>query len=230
MINNSFFGILFLIILSASCRWKNKKDVSVQPEQIYLDYKVWSEEGSDSVSVLVRFKKFVAHGAAISIEDLGEIKLDGMLLKADSTPMSGIFYAANYPLAPFIGDHSFELIISEKKSLAETFRFRTFRVGQDFSDTIQNNKDVEIRLPGLNDGDRVRILLTDTSFTGTGINRIDTVKNGRISISQVELSELAPGPINMELILEQEKVIENAIIAGGFLGVYYTIRKELWLK
>jgi hypothetical protein len=85
-------------------------------------------------------------------------------------------------------------------------------------------------MEGLNPIDYVRVFATDTSFASPGINRIDTVRNGRIIISLADLKPLVNGPINLEFYKEDERPIKNGTKEGGVIAITYGIKKEFELK
>ena len=83
---------------------------------------------------------------------------------------------------------------------------------------------------GLEPVDYIHILFTDTSYTGDGINRVDTVKNGRLVITKKDLKNLADGPVQLVFIREYEKPVKNGTPAGGRIAVSYSLKREFILK
>lgn len=225
----SFFFLISLSILAilAGCFGSARRD-EAEPEQIYFDYKVTGEEGNDSVLVLLKFKEYDEYGQAVSIEP-GGVVLDGKPMAADSTPMTGPFYAAHRHIQEFTGKHSIQVTLPDYKKYRDDFYFKPFTIKSGISDTISRGK-MLLEFEGLDNNDIVRVLMTDTSFTGEGINRLDTVWHNRIAISKSNLSWLESGPINLELTREQERTLKNTTDAGGKISIFYTIRREFWLK
>jgi hypothetical protein len=93
-----------------------------------------------------------------------------------------------------------------------------------------HRSDLVFEVDGLAPVDYVRVILGDTASFSEGIDRIDTIRNGRIFISKQELSELADGPIRFEISREDEKRIKNGTKQGGKLSVSYELKRELELK
>jgi hypothetical protein len=90
--------------------------------------------------------------------------------------------------------------------------------------------DLVCELDGLEPVDYVRVLLTDTSFASEGINRVDTVKNGRVMISKEDLRKVVNGPIHLELYKEVEKPVKEKTREGGGLYISYGLKREFLLK
>jgi len=205
----------------------NGQEPEAGPEEIYFNFKIYGEEGNDSVTVILKFHEFDAYGPAVLFN--GTVLLDGTPVPADSTMMTGPFYAVTKPVRAFTGRHSIVVTAANKKKYKDEFFFKPFAVKPGIGDTLGREKLV-LQLEGLDKKDVVRILMTDTSYTGEGINRVDTVWNNKLLISRSDLSFLESGPINMELIRENERPVRSGTAAGGTLSVFYTIRREFWLR
>ena len=197
-------------------------------DDIFFEYSVNAEEGNDSVSVLLKFKEYDEYGQAISIEP-GKVSLDGISIAADSTPMTGPFYTLNKHIREFTGKHRIEVVLPDHKKFRDEFSFQPFSVRSPRPDTLKRAK-LQLEFNGLNSGEVVRLLITDTSFTGDGIHRLDSIWNNRMLITKNDLSFLEPGPINLELTRESVQKLRNVTGAGGIISISYTIRKECWLR
>jgi len=226
---NGFLKIFpFILSFALSACFGSASREKAEPEEIYFDYRITGEEGNDSVSVMLKFREFDEHGPAVSVET-GSVLLDGKAVSADSTPMTGPFYLVIKPLQEFTGKHTITVTLPGKKKFNEEFYFRPFSIRSGISDTMGRDK-IVLDLEGLDKKDYVRVLMMDTSFTGDGINRLDTVWNNKLMLSKYSLSYLESGPIHLELIRETEKLVENHTGAGGTITVLYTIRREFWLR
>ena len=96
-------------------------------------------------------------------------------------------------------------------------------------DTISRG-DLNFELQGLEKEDYVRVLLTDTSFTSAGINRLDSAQDGVVSISKSDLDKLVNGPIHLELIKENEQRVQSSTREGGKMSIFYGLRRSFILK
>lgn len=226
-----FIGLLFSsTLLIASCNSNeigNSKDVN--PETIWFDYKVWGEEGNDDATVMLQYRFGGSNGTTLTLEEPSKVELDGKLIKGDSSKMTGAFYEVQQPVAEFAGKHNIVFTDMNKKQYREEFRFQPITIITQLPETIER-EDITIELQGLEPIDYVRVLLTDTSFTSDGINRVDTVKNGRLLLSKADLEKLVNGPVHLELVKEDEKQVKDATQEGGKISVSYALRREFILK
>lgn len=211
----------------SSCIGSTGQEKEAGPDEIYFNYKISGEEGNDSVTVIVKFHEYNEYGAAVTFS--GSVLLDGKQMQADSSSMTGPFYISTRQIQEFTGRHIIQVTGPDNKKYKEEFFFRPFILKPGLPDTLSREKLV-LQFDGLDKRDIIRVVMTDTSFTGEGINRVDTVWNNKLTISRNKLSFLENGPVNVELIKENERPVEKGTKAGGMLSVFYTIRREFYLK
>ena len=108
-------------------------------DDIFFEYSINAEEGNDSVSVLLKFKEYDEYGQAISIEP-GRVSLDGVSIAADSTPMTGPFYALYKHINDFTGKHRIEVVLPDQHKYRDEFSFQPFSVRSPIPDTLKRNK------------------------------------------------------------------------------------------
>lgn len=206
----------------------NAKDVN--PKTIYFDYRVWGEEGNDQVTVKLQYRFGGPNGTTLLLEDPSKVELDGEQLKADSSSYSGVYYEVQKPLASFSGKHTIVFTDMDKNQYKETFNFQPIALVTEIPDTIQRSR-VIFKFKGIDGPDYIRVLMTDTSFTGEGINRLDTIyKGGFITIQQWEMEDLLNGPVQLELIRELEREVRNGTNEGGRIVITYSLRREFFLR
>src|SRR5258707_13110554 len=102
----SFFisGLTFSLI--ASCNGRSNeiggsKDVS--PGSIWFDYQISGEEGRDEISVMLQFRFGGQNGTTLVLDPPSKVELDGELIKADSSRMTGAFYEVMRPVTEVTG-------------------------------------------------------------------------------------------------------------------------------
>ena len=217
---------LALSVLLMACLGTTGQDAD--PDELFFDYKIWGEEGNDSVTVMLFFREEGPTGPTVRISEPGFVQLDGERLLPDSNLMTGVFYTVRKDVNQFTGKHSILYTDVNKKTYREDFDFRPFRLKGPFSDTLRRAR-LNIQLEGLDKMDFVRVLLSDTSYPGEAIERLDTIWNNQLIISKSALSYLNSGPIFFELSKEDEWPVEKGTRAGGLVSVTYTLRRELFL-
>lgn len=225
-----FFSLLFFFfsIFFFSCKNKNDDHKTINPDDLYFDYKIAGEEGNDTITTLLQYRVAGIEGDAISIGDIGKAEMDGEPVPEDSTKMSGNFYEMYKPVSVFTGKHQIVFTDLDNKTYQEEFDFQPFTLLTQVADTLQRGKLV-FEFGGLKPEERMTVLMTDTSFVNEGINREFTVRDGRLEITQTELESLYNGPVQLEFIKEQEQPIKNGTSTGGRLLIIYRLKREFLL-
>lgn len=220
------FYCILSVFLFAAC---NNSDEGVNSEWPYfVDYKVWSEEGSEQVTCLAQIKPDSFSDATLLLQEPATIKLDGELLKADSASFSGAYYEIQKPVQQFSGAHTLTLTDEEGKKHKTPFTFYAFTLKNELPYQIQRG-DIQIALTGLPAEAVLRVVVVDTSFTSADINEVTTVKNGTLTIPQSKLNNVKAGPITLQLYTEEEKPLLKKGAPSGHLSLSYGLKRDLEL-
>lgn len=220
------FFLAGLLLLYAGCRSEDRRagaDLSVNA--LYLDIRLSGEEGDDNLTVLIRFRE-EENGLAVALPEGGTVVWDGDTLEPLYSKREGVYYELHPPLSGFAGLHTLQLLDQGNRVREEKIEFHPLELGEGLADTLYP-ADTEIHLAGLEKEDYVRIILTDTVFSHAGINRLDTVRDGRLLLSRQDLETLSPGPLQLVLLREYEEILPGA---GGIKAVTYGIRREIQLS
>ncbi len=224
------FPAFILLLFAPGCNSNesgNAKDVN--PERIYFDYRISGEEGNDSITIILQYRFGGRNGTTLVLQDPSQVELDGVKLIADSSKMSGAFYETFRSVREFEGDHEIVYTDINQKKYRETFRFHPVSMKVEVPAEIERG-DIQFELEGLDHLDFVRTLLTDTSFESNGINRLDSVWDGKIMITRKELRNLVNGPIQLDFYRENERPVKNGTEEGGRLSISYGIKRSFILK
>jgi hypothetical protein len=219
-------GMLFLTACSDSNDKKSTSDVNA--ESIFFDYQVRGEEGNEAVTVLLQYRYGGENGSTLTLEEPASVQVDGETIKGDSSKITGAYYEIQKPVANFAGKHSILFTNLDKKEYQEEFTFQPMQLMTAIPETVQRG-DLVLELSGMKAEDYVRVILTDTVFAGEGFERMDTVRDGRILITKDEMAALADGPIQLELINEQENPVKKGTKEGGRLSFSYGLKREFVL-
>ncbi len=223
----SILAVSFFFISCSSNEIGNGKDVN--PNAIYFDYKIWGNEGDDAITVMLQYRFGGSNGTTLVLEEPSKVELDGQQIKTDSSRMTGAFYEIIKPVKDFTGRHSIVFTDINQKQYKEEFSFQPIALRTTIPAEIERDELV-FELDGLDPIDYVRVLLNDTSFASEGINRVDTVKNGRVIVSRQDLETVVNGPIHLELYKEVERPVKNGTDEGGKLAITYGVKREFVLK
>ena len=226
------FSILsiFLFTMIIGCHNKSESSVKAIPgkEAVFFDYAVWAEEDKDFVNILLKFRQGGENDSTIILEAPSKVEVDGKILEADSSKMSGIYYELQTPVDSFTGKHQVVFTSADNKEYKEQFEFKPFRFKTGFPDTI-HRANLVLEFENLNDEDYIRITAIDTSFKSRGINDVDTLKGGQLLISKERLKNLVNGPVRIEFYKEEEKPVKNSTSGGGLLSITYGLKRQFEL-
>jgi hypothetical protein len=228
--------VLLLFLSGCNNNTTNIKDADepkniadVDPRSIWFDYQVWGEESDDSVTVKLQYR-FRKAGPTLLLNEPAKVELDGKPIPGNSSKITGPYYELRYPVSTFKGDHSIVFTDVKGKQYKATFSFKSFSLDPaDFADKFP---DVTLILnpKGVAPGDLIRVLLTDTSFANNDVDRMDTINGkGELIITEKDMKQLAKGPVQMELIKEEERPVQNGIFESGRIRVSYGLRREFLL-
>lgn len=229
---NRSFPLLFIlpVFFLTSCNSNeigSSKDVN--PEAIYFDYKIWGDEGNDNLTVKLQYRFAGENGTTLTIEKPAKVELDDELVPVDSSKMTGAFYEIHKPINKFNGEHTITFTDINDKQYREKFRFQRLQLKTALPEVLKREK-ILLEVDGMDSEAVIRVILTDTSFKSEGINRMDTIKNGQIVITPEDLKSLVNGPIQLELIKEEESPVKNGTREGGKISISYGLKREFILK
>lgn len=227
---------LFLIALSTSFFLlsgcvdnKSLKKKKTNPDDIYFDYRVWgNEENSD---IVVRLQYFLENGDenTVLLQHPSKVEFDGEVLPGDSSRRNGYYYEATVPLENFAGKHSIVFTDRNEKQYREEFEFPIISLKTEIP-AVVSRKELVLGLSGINPGEIVRVLLTDTAFYSRGIDRIDTVRNDSIIITPRDLENLKNGPVYLEIYKDDEWPLKETTKGGGRISLSYGLKRVFELK
>ena len=228
---NRFFALLSILFftLLTSCNSNeigNGNDVT--PESIYFDYKIWGDEDHDNLTIKLQYRFGGKNGTTLAMENPAKVELDGELIPVDSTKLSGAFYEIHKPIEKFSGEHIISFSDINERQYSEKFRFQPLKLKTVLPEQVERGK-ILLEINGMDGSEIVRLILTDTAFKSEGINRLQTVKNGQIIITEKELENLVNGPIRMELIKEEDRQVKNGTPEGGKISISYGLKREFIL-
>ena len=220
--------LAFIIIGFASCKNEDESAAEKRTDSLFFDYSVTGEEGRETVSCLFRFRENDLDGDPVALSETVMLTFDGLEIAADSARMAGTFYEILLPLNQFTGEHTVLFRAPSGREYTETFYFQPFSLKNELPATI-SRKNFKLELDGLEDNDRVAIVMTDTAFLSNDLNRLDTVRNGVLSIPMERLSEVTNGPVVLQLHKEESKKLKNSPRQGGRLLISYGLQREFVL-
>ncbi len=223
------FFIAAVVLLAVGCSSKDKSVFSFNADDIFFDYKISGRETDDKLTVLLQFREGGEKGDAISLAGWGKVTLDGEVLPGDSTKRTGFFYEVHRPIADFSGKHSIILSGGDEEEYKDDFDFQRVELLTEIPDTLAR-EELVLEFGGLESEDYLRVLVVDTSVINEGINRVDTLQNGRLVIAADDFQKLDSGPVQLLFFREFEKPAQNGTNRGGRILITYSLGREFYLK
>jgi hypothetical protein len=223
--------ILYAALLSLGACTSNEIGSSrdVNPASVYFDYNVWGDEEGGTMNVKLQYRFAGANGTTLLLEAPSKVEFDGVQLRADSSRMAGAYYEVIKPISEFTGRHTIVFTDPENKQYREEFSFHPISLRTQLPPTVTRGELI-LDLDGLAPTDYLHVMLNDTSRSGSGIDRVDTVKNGHIVLSARDFDSLASGPIRLEISREDERKLKEATPQGGRFSYSYGLKRSFNLK
>ena len=225
------YPCLLSIVLIWGCQTSEKEPAktSLPLQDIYLHCQVTGDDEREFVSVLVQLFRAKPEGKAIKMEEPGFVELNGMVMEPDSTSVTGYFYELLIPTEDFRGEHKLTIADGNKDQASEIFSYTPFQMVSQPGTTI-SKQDLVFELRGLEDREPVQLVLIDTVYRTSDINRIDTVENGKIRIAKEDLRDIREGPVTLLLFKEEKREIKAAQLKGGRLNLSFGVKREFELR
>jgi hypothetical protein len=226
-----FLMTILVVICFTGCKEEDKKVVArgLPLSSIYLDYQVWGEEEKEYVTVLIRLFENSNFKKPVALPAPGFVELDGQVLIADSSEMAGHFYEIQFHVDDFEGPHKIIVADAWGKQATEEFEFSSFALKEEIPDLVTKRDDFTLPILGLKDGEFVRVIMIDTVFSTSDINRLDTLRNNEIVIERQALQDVASGPVSLLLFKEEEEQVYASELYGGKKMVTFGLKRELEL-
>ena len=224
-------GFVALLVIVGACDNNGKRRVNeiVNPDSLYFDYKIWGDEESGIITLNLQYRLGGSEGTPVKISAPGKVTLDGYRIEPDSSKMNGVYYEVNIPLRDFEGPHEIIYTDAKGREYKEGFEFPLISLKRELPKSLVRD-DLNFELAGLDTLDFVRIIFTDTSFYGRGIDRVDTVRNGLVRINQAALNSLKNGPVYLEFYKEEEWPLKETLPPGGRFTLSYAVKRVFELK
>jgi hypothetical protein len=164
-----FLAAMLLIITGLFACDSNEigESKDVNQDKIYMDYNISYAEGEDQVALNFQYRFAGAAGTTLVLNNPSQVKLDGEILKVDSSKYGGAYYTANKNYNAFLGKHSIQFTDINRKQFENNFEFAAFTL-VNLPANADRNKDllVSYNINGLNATDDIEInsVDTDSSF------------------------------------------------------------------
>jgi len=194
----------------------------VNQDKIYMDYNISFTEGDEQVALNFQYRFAGASGTTLVLNNPSQVKLDGELLKVDSSKYGGAFYTANKNHNAFLGEHSIQFTDVNGKQFDNSFEFAAFSL-VNLPSTANRNKDllVSYNINGLNKADDIEINSVDTDssfhYHQSGIN-------SSVAIPASDLKRQKNNEVSFEATIYRNIHLNHSTTEGGKLMLTYRLK------
>lgn len=222
-------AMALLLLAVWGCTNSDVPKEKLDPDDIYFDYIAWGDEETGNITIKLQFRAGGPNQQALLLQTPSNVMLDNQVLHADSTKFAGPYYELIVPANDFEGGHSIVFTDNKNQQYKTQFVFPIVRFKSE-PDSVIGRKDMVLDLEGLRPEGQIRVLMTDTSFYGRGIEKIDSFNNKPLIITREDLRELKNGPVYLELFREEDMDLTETMNAGGRFYLSYSINRNFILK
>ncbi|MCG2617417.1 hypothetical protein LZZ85_24175 [Terrimonas sp. NA20] len=222
--------LLLTAVLIASCNnGSPQRATDTAGDFLYLDYQATGEDGVKEAVVRIQFHLAGPEGPALLLDTPAMVLFDGLPMTEGKSKMNGGYYEAAFLLDEENNEHFITYRDQAGHIYNDTFSFPFFRVVKELPQAISRSKGLQINFSALDSGTEIHSMLTDTSFYGRGIDRVDSVTGNQIHFTETELLALDNGPIHLEFFREEEHYLQRNGRLHGRLYLSYNVSREFEL-
>jgi hypothetical protein len=219
---------LIVILLAACTNTDSERKKVLLPDSIYRVYNISGEEGRDWVTGYFQFRRNGPNGMPIMLREPQKISLDGQILTADSTVEKEFFYEIQTPREGFAGEHAIVFTDINEEEHTDKFDFVPFRLTEELAEVISRD-DLVLQFEGLEDGEKLRVVMVDTAFASKGVNEFYVIEDGKLDLSGQLKGKIQNGPVTMQLFKETESHLTSDPRKGQ-IAITYGLKREFELK
>ena len=188
----------------------------VNQDKIYMDYHISYAEGDEQVALNFQYRFAGAAGTTLVLNNPSQVKLDGEILKVDSSKYGGAFYTVNKNYSAFLGMHSIQF------TDINSFEFAPFTLVNPPT-TADPNKDlvVSYNINGLNAADDIEINSVDTD---SSFHYHQPGANTSATIPASDLKRQKNKDVSFETTIYRKIPLTQTTTEGGALQLTYRLK------
>ena len=216
-------GMLLLITGLFACNSNEigeSKDVN--QDKIYMDYHISYAEGDDRVALNFQYRFAGPAGTTLVLNSPSQMKLDGEILKVDSSKYGGAFFTADKNYKAFLGNHSIQFTEVNGKQFDNAFEFAPFSL-VNLPQTADRNKDliVSYNINGLNANDDIEINSVDTD---SSFHYHQPGSSTSVAIPATDLKRQKNNEVSFEATIYRQLPMAHTTGEGGKLMLTYRLK------
>lgn len=215
--------LLFAITILYAC---NSNEIGesrdVNQDKIYMDYDISYAEGYDEVNIRLQYRFAGPAGTTLVLNNPSQVKLDGEIIRADSSKLGGAYYELTKNYSSFLGKHSIEFTDINNKHFENSFEFMPVTIAQLPPASRKKDFVVNYNTAALSTGDYIGLssVDTDSSF----YYRRDGAGPASVAIPAAELSRQKNKQVSIESTIYRELPLNHTTPEGGKLKLTYRLK------
>ncbi len=217
-------SVIFLLIAGLFSCDSNEigESKDVNQDKIYMDYNISYTEGEDEVALNFQYRFAGPAGTTLVLNNPSQVKLDGEILKVDSSEYGGAYYKVNKNRPAFLGKHSISFTDINGKQFENNFEFAPFTL-VNLPATADRNKDLTVayNINGLNADDDIEINSVDTD---SSFHYHQSVASTSIIIPASDLKRQKNNEISFETSIYRNLALKQTTSEGGKMILTYHLK------
>lgn len=215
--------LLFTITTLFSC---NSNEIGesrdVNQDKIYMDYDISYTEGYDEVNIRLQYRFAGPAGTTLVLNNPSQVKMDGEIIKADSSKFGGAYYELTKNYNSFLGKHSIEFTDINNKHFENSFEFKPVTVAQLPPASRKKDFVVNYNTGALSTNDYIGLssVDTDSSF----YYRQDGAGPASVTIPAAEFRRQKNRQVGVESTIFREIPLSHTTSEGGKLKLTYRLK------
>lgn len=220
----AFFSILFSTSILYSCTSNEiGNSMDVNPETIYMDYRIVSDESFDSISCMMQYRFGGANGTTLVLSPPSHVNFNGENVSVDSSDFQGAYYMKQFLRVGFRGKNTIQFTDMNNLMHEETFNFQPFEFAS-LPSSFSKNDSLVFSFNDAKGNENVIIEISDTSSASPDIDTTFYLRGDKLIIPASVFQNLSPGMVNFKIQKREQLPLKNPMKEGGAFSVIYYLK------
>lgn len=216
-------GILIVLTTLFACTSNEiGESRDVNQDRIYMDYEVSYAAGDEEVLLRLQYRFAGPYGTTLVLTDPSQVKLDGQLLKADSSKFGGAYYEIRRDYKNFGGAHRIEFTDINNRRFENSFEFKPVEPPV-LPFVVNRTADLQVRYNtgALGPEDYIAISSADTDSSFYYQQKAGAPL---VTIPAAELKRQETDAFSLETLVHREIPLSKTTPEGGRLSLNYRLK------
>ncbi len=227
----SFLAILISTSILFSCTSNEiGNSMDVNPETIYMDYKIISDEKLDSITCLMQYRFAGESGTTLVLSAPSHVTFNGENVPVDSSTFLGAYYQKKFLRTTFQGTNTILFTDTKNVMHEESFNFQPFELAT-IPTTFSKKDSLVLTFNGAQGNDHLLVEISDTSSVSADMDTTMQLAGDKLIIPAAAFRDLDPGILKFKIQKRESLPLKNPMKEGGsFTILYYLKPVELHMQ